>query len=83
MAEPIPDLNRLRWQCRRGMLELDEMLLNYLERCFSAAESKRQQAFRLLLAVEDPPLQSWLLGGVTPPDPMVDVVAAVRRCAGV
>lgn len=73
------EFQRLRWQCRRGMLELDEILSRYLERCYVGAEAADQLAFRRLLAVEDPVLNAWLLGGVAPADPtFVRIVTLVR-----
>jgi len=29
------DETRLRWQCRRGMLELDLMLETFVEKCYA------------------------------------------------
>ena len=55
-AQHPEDLHRLRWQCRRGMLELDEILLRYLEERFPMASADEQAQFRQLLAIEDPAL---------------------------
>lgn len=53
---------QLRWRCRRGTLELDLMLLNYLENHYSQADSEQQQAFEQLLELEDTRLMAYLLG---------------------
>ena len=42
------DLGRLRWRCRRGMKELDELLLAYLPRYLEASADERA-AFEALL----------------------------------
>jgi len=75
-----PDMNRLRWQCRRGMLELDEILLRYLEHGFVTSPPDLQAQFRRLLAVEDPVLNEWLLLGTVPDE--VGLAAIVRRVRG-
>ena len=44
------ELKRLRWRCRRGMKELDHLLLRWLEREWPAAGDERRAAFGALLA---------------------------------
>lgn len=74
---------RLRWQCRRGMLELDEILLRYLEGPFLAAPQAQQQQFRALLQIEDPVLNQWLILGHPPEQPqMVAIVGQIRHHKG-
>ena len=63
------NLNRLRWQCRRGMLELDYLLLEFLEQQFPDLERSQQQHFIRLLGQSDQDLQRWLVGGELPRDP--------------
>jgi len=53
--------SRLRWQCRRGMRELDELLLAYLERHYDGGDSDEKAAFRRLLDLSDPELMGYLL----------------------
>jgi antitoxin CptB len=55
--------SRLRWQCRRGMRELDELLTGYLDGKFDAAGPDEQRAFRELLTLADDQLIDYLLGG--------------------
>ena len=59
-------MSKLRWQCRRGMRELDELLLAYLERHYEQASEIDKQAFQALLALPDPELVSYLLNKQTP-----------------
>lgn len=57
--------SQLYWQCRRGSLELDLLLKNYLENdYFQATEPKRQQ-FAELLKLEDDDLLPALLSFLT------------------
>ena len=62
------DLNKLRWRCRRGTLELDLMLTRYLERCFIEADPTEQTAFLQLLTLEDSELMHYLMGEQLPQD---------------
>lgn len=57
------DIDRLRWQCRRGMLELDTLLEAFLDQQFAALSTAEQQQFQELLTCDDTTLQGWLLEG--------------------
>ncbi len=71
------DPARLRWLCRRGMKELDELLLRFLER---DPEGAGQTAFVRLLERQDPDLYALVCGRVEPDDPIeADVLARIRR----
>lgn len=75
-TEHPPDMDRLRWQCRRGMLELDEILRRYLETRYPSASEEEQAQFRQLLDIEDPVLNAWLLLGH---EPQVRVLMDITR----
>jgi antitoxin CptB len=53
--------SRLRWQCRRGMRELDELLVRYLETRYTDADDEEKAAFQAVLALPDPELNGYLL----------------------
>lgn len=53
------ELNRLRWRSRRGMLELDLLLLPFYDEVFHELSMTEQQAFILLLEQDDPDLLQW------------------------
>ena len=53
--------SRIRWQCRRGMRELDELLLSYLDRNYAVASEAEKAAFQSLLTLPDPDLLGYLL----------------------
>ncbi len=63
------DINRLRWACRRGMLELDLVLLPFLENTFSSLSEDDQLLFEKLLEGEDQDMFGWFLRRVEPEDP--------------
>ena len=46
--------SRLRWQCRRGMKELDQLLTSYLDNGYESAPEADKAAFRALLKLSDP-----------------------------
>jgi len=64
----VPRAEQLRWQCRRGMLELDFVLERYLNDHFDMADAGEQTMFAQLLTAQDPELQAWILKGVAHPD---------------
>ena len=66
--------SHLKWQCRRGMRELDELLLGYLEQRFDAAGNTEKAAFQSLLALPDPDLVGYLLQQQSPPPELTVVI---------
>lgn len=56
------ELSRLKWQCRRGTLELDLLLARYLENGYLSAGQQEQQSFEQLLKLEDTELLPYLMG---------------------
>ena len=82
-TEPPPDIGRLRWQCRRGMLELDLLLMDFLEHRYGALPEAWQRDFERLLEYPDPILRDWLLGRNVPQDPELQrLVELIRTPAG-
>ncbi|NTV95886.1 MAG: succinate dehydrogenase assembly factor 2 [Thiobacillus sp.] len=60
------ELNRLRWRCQRGMLELDHILGGFLDAGYAEAPSEVRDAFAALLAMEDADILDLILGAVPP-----------------
>jgi antitoxin CptB len=60
------ELNRLRWQCQRGMLELDHILRGFLDSGYFAASPETQRAFESLLTLEDADILDLVTGRVAP-----------------
>jgi antitoxin CptB len=50
------------WQCRRGMLELDILLNNFVDKKINDLTQKQKQTFELLLSYPDQTLLDLLLG---------------------
>ncbi|MBM4190272.1 MAG: succinate dehydrogenase assembly factor 2 [Betaproteobacteria bacterium] len=72
------DRARLRWRCRRGMLELDAWLTAFLDRQPSLNELDCARLLRLLDA-EDDQIYDWLLGRSAAPAEWADLVARIRK----
>jgi antitoxin CptB len=67
MAADDPDLRRLEWRCRRGMKELDLLLLRHL-RQLPVAGSADRALFAEFLDLPDPSLARYLIAGDHPDD---------------
>ena len=63
------EMSRLRWLCRRGMKELDVVLVRYLENTYEEATTLEQEQFREILQMPDPDLYNLLLGREITDDP--------------
>ncbi|MBT7562746.1 MAG: hypothetical protein HN616_10150 [Proteobacteria bacterium] len=61
-------INKLRWRCRRGMRELDVMLVNFLEREDTISSDESINTFQLFLDSSDMDLYSWLTRRSIPQD---------------
>lgn len=57
------EMDRLHWQCRRGMLELDELFERFLSPVYPALAAADKSLFVELLGESDPDLYQWLLMG--------------------
>ncbi len=57
----MAELDRIRWQCRRGMLELDLVLNRFVERDLAGLDPGQLQVFKDLLNEQDPMLLAWVM----------------------
>ena len=69
--------SRLRWQCRRGMRELDQLLVRYLEQHYETADEIEKAAFEAFLSLPDPQLMRYLLSKEPPAPEFVIVVGHI------
>lgn len=73
--------SRLYWQCRRGMLELDDLLQGFFKRSFETLSPQQLKSFESLLKSPDDLLLEYLMGRTVPVDPgMAQLVAKIREC---
>jgi len=74
--------NRLAWQCRRGMRELDVLLLEFLNRRYPDLGPAETDSFARLLEYPDQVLLEWLTGHMVPTDKDVaHIVREIRHTA--
>ncbi|MEJ2620686.1 MAG: succinate dehydrogenase assembly factor 2 [Candidatus Thiodiazotropha sp.] len=75
----LNNLDRLRWQCRRGMLELDVLLEAFLDQHYTDMPPRMQRHFIQLLEFPDPIIHAWCVGGEKPDDEeFAELVSAIR-----
>src|SRR5271157_4815758 len=78
------ELNRLRWRCRRGMLENDLVLAHFLEARGDGLSAEEIAALNRLLELSDNELWDLLSGRQEAAEaavaPMLETLRAVRAC---
>jgi antitoxin CptB len=73
--------DRIRWHCRRGLLELDLLLERFVAQRLDTLSSDQVEVFRELLLYEDNDLLDLLMGRAEPLDAHVNGVLALVRTA--
>ena len=81
MSSAVQDetLRRLRWQCRRGLLELDVLFVRFLEQHYSALNVEQQGAFQRLLEQPDQTLLAWLQGQQKAPSDLKYIIEIITQ----
>ena len=75
------ELNRLRWQCRRGLLELDLVLERFLEKYCDRLHGDRLSSFQVLLTYTDSELWDLICARTECRDAaFAEVVLWMRAC---
>lgn len=59
---------RIKWACRRGMLELDLFLVPFFEHQYCTLSDNEKLRFQTLLEQSDPQLLSYLMDHDAPED---------------
>ena len=62
------DDSKIRWRCRRGMLELDQMLHTFFDKEYQKLSDGEKNTFSELLEHPDQEIYQWLLGMEQPSD---------------
>ena len=72
------EFNRLWWHSRRGMLELDVLLIPFVEEAYRGLDAEDQARYQKLLSCEDTDMFEWFMQRCRPEDPdlqrMVDLI---------
>jgi antitoxin CptB len=80
----MAELDRIRWRCRRGLLELDLVLTAFLREELDRLTPSELDRFSGLLDAADNDLWDWVSARSEPPDPShAGLVERLRtvRCA--
>ncbi|WP_375087950.1 FAD assembly factor SdhE [Shewanella youngdeokensis] len=73
------NIARVRWACRRGMLELDVLFQPFVEQHYEAMPDTDKNTFVRLLECEDPELFAWFMGHQVCQDPeFAQMIVRVR-----
>ncbi len=79
-AQDARQYDRLRWRCRRGLLELDVVLKNFLDQDYAFLSVAEQEAFDKLLAIPDNVLWAYVQGSENPPEKeLSQIVSKIRK----
>ena len=62
------ELNRLFWHSRRGMLELDVLLVPFVREVYPSLDAENQARYRKLLECEDQDMFGWFMQREQPED---------------
>lgn len=60
--------SKIIWHCRRGMLELDLLLTQIIEKRLDIMSAEQIALFEHLLTHTDPEIYAWLMGHEEPPE---------------
>lgn len=73
----MSELSRMRWKCRRGLLELDLLLRDFLDLGYAQLDADGRSCFDRMLDCPDAVLLEWLMGRIRPTD--TDVAQLVDK----
>ena len=72
-------IKQLRWRCRRGTRELDQLVGWWLDERHPSATAEQQSAFAALLEAQDPDIWDWVMGRGRPDDSeQAAIIDAIR-----
>ncbi len=76
----MKELERVRWRCRRGLLELDIVLVRFVDMNYAALDDMQRSAFDALLDVPDATLWDMIMGRGDAPQTgaLSDVLELIR-----
>ncbi len=73
--------SKIKWHCRRGMLELDLFLESFVKYHLDKMSEDECEAFDEFLKTPDPLLYAWFMGNAVPEDEeYAKFVEIIRSC---
>ena len=82
LAHKASELNRIRWNCRRGLLELDLILDRFLERHLSALNPDQLEMLKELLDYPDNDLLDLVMCRAELSDERCEAMLEMMRMRG-
>ncbi len=80
--EVCDNRSKVRWQCRRGMRELDVLLLSFFDTGYDTLSKRERNLFISLLSYPDNDLLEWLMARSEPKDSELNhVITQIRNSA--
>jgi len=76
------EINRLKWRSRRGLLELDLLLVPFLEAKSEALSPPDQADYTRLLEEEDLDIYDWIQHRSPTPPEFVGILRLIRQFHG-
>jgi antitoxin CptB len=73
------DEKRLVWACRRGMLELDLILLPFLEKVYPTLSAEDKKLYWTFLKEEDQDIYAWCMRRDDPKDQGLQRIVEIIR----
>jgi antitoxin CptB len=77
----VARLDKIRWQCRRGLLELDLILQEFNRRHLAGLDPEQLECLEELLALPDNDLLDLAMGRAAAPEPRYQNVVQLLRAA--
>jgi antitoxin CptB len=69
--------NRAWWRSRRGLLELDLVLLPFVESRWPTLTAAQRTAYRALIEADDQDIWSWISTGAAPSPELEEIVEVI------
>ena len=80
MQDTSENRRKLQWKCRRGMLELDELLQGFLEQKYDGLSEEDKTIFEEILETSDQDLYEYFMKHTPPKDGRHQhVIEAIRN----
>jgi antitoxin CptB len=75
----VSERDRIQWNCRRGLLELDLILQRFLDHRFDKLSVSEVKMFKELLEFADNDLLDMVMGRAEPVDERLNAVLEMMR----
>ena len=76
------DERKALWRSRRGLLELDLILVPFVENCFASLPERLRRDYLDLLTVDDVDAYAWLTSGESAPSRYQQIVDVIKGFVG-